>query len=242
MRLGKKNLVGADLGKRHAPPVENAKLWVRFCIVPPNVEVRRSTRRRRTVSAYRDGDKTVVMVPSRLSKAEEEQWVATILRRLAERERRRRPSDSALHDRAGELSRRYLDGLAEPVSVRWAHNQRSRWGSCTPDDGTIRLSTRLRGMPGWVLDYVLVHELAHLLVPGHGPDFWELVCRYPKSERARGYLEGFVAAANLPDEDDAGQEPMDGSMDGGAAEIAHEAPVAEVPMRALDDISCEAAG
>lgn len=168
--------------------------------VPPNVEVRRSSRRRRTVSAYRDGDKTVVMVPSRLSKAEEELWVATILERLAERERRRRPSDNALFDRARELSRRYLDGLARPASVRWVANQRARWGSCTPDDGSIRLSTRLRGMPSWVVDYVLVHELAHLLVPGHGPQFWQLVGRYPKAERARGYLEGVAAAANLPDE------------------------------------------
>jgi predicted metal-dependent hydrolase len=170
--------------------------------VPPKVEVRRSARRRRTVSAYRDGDKTVVMVPSRLSKAEEEQWVAAILERLAERERRRRPSDGALFERARDLSRRYLDGRAEPVSVRWAANQRTRWGSCTPDDGSIRLSTRLRGMPSWVVDYVLVHELAHLLVPGHGPRFWELVGRYPKAERARGYLEGVAAAAHLPGERD----------------------------------------
>ena len=167
--------------------------------MPPNVEVRRSARRRRTVSAYRDGDKTVVMVPSRLSKAEEEQWVATILERLAERERRRRPSDDALFERARDLSRRYLDGLARPISVRWVANQRTRWGSCTPDDGSIRLSTRLRGMPAWVVDYVLVHELAHLLVPGHGPRFWELVGRYPKAERARGYLEGVAAAPHLPD-------------------------------------------
>ncbi|GAA2094719.1 M48 family metallopeptidase [Actinomadura alba] len=202
------NLVAADLVKRGPPPVENAKFSVRFCIVPPNVEVRRSARRRRTVSAYRDGDKTIVMVPSRLSAAEEEQWVATILQRLAERERRRRPSDTVLHDRARELSRRYLGGDAEPVSVRWVENQRSRWGSCTPDDGTIRLSTRLRGMPSWVVDYVIVHELAHLLVPGHGPEFWELVSRYPKSERARGYLEGVVAAAHLPEMEDEDEDEM----------------------------------
>ena len=166
--------------------------------MPPNVEVRRSARRRRTVSAYRDGDKTVVLVPSRLTQAEEEQWVATILERLAERERRRRPSDEALLERARDLSRRYLPEHPEPASVRWVDNQRSRWGSCTPDDGTIRLSTRLRGMPSWVIDYVLVHELAHLLVPGHGSRFWELVAGYPKAERARGYLEGVAAAMHLP--------------------------------------------
>lgn len=153
------------------------------------------------MSAYRDGDKVVVMLPSRLSKAEEEQWVATLLERLEERERRRRPSDADLETRAHELSRRYLNGCAVPASVRWVDNQRTRWGSCTPDDATIRLSTRLRGMPGWVVDYVLVHELAHLLVPGHGPDFWDLVSHYPKAERARGYLEGVAAAANLPLQD-----------------------------------------
>lgn len=138
------------------------------------------------------------MVPARLSPAEERRWVDTILERLAERERRRRPSDTTLFERARELSIRHLDGRATPSSVRWVDNQRTRWGSCTPDDGTIRLSTRLRGMPSWVVDYVLVHELAHLLVPGHGPAFWALVNQYPKAERARGYLEGIAAAANLP--------------------------------------------
>jgi len=160
------------------------------------------------VSAYRDGDKVVVMVPSRLSKAEEEQWVATILERLRERERRRRPTDADLQARARELSRRYLDGRADPVSVRWVANQRTRWGSCTPDDRTIRLSTRLRGMPAWVVDYVLVHELVHLLIPGHGADFWELVGKYPKADRARGYLEGVAAAAHLPVEADAPDDEM----------------------------------
>ncbi|MEO5877883.1 MAG: M48 family metallopeptidase [Streptosporangiaceae bacterium] len=147
------------------------------------------------MSAYRDGDKTIVMMPSSLSKAEEEQWIATILDRLDQRERRRRPSDTALLVRAQELSRRHLGGV-EPASVRWVDNQRTRWGSCTPEDRTIRISSTLRGMPPWVVDYVLVHELAHLLEPGHGPEFWELVNRYPRTERARGYLEGVTAAAN----------------------------------------------
>jgi predicted metal-dependent hydrolase len=161
------------------------------------VEVRRSSRRRRTVSAYRDGDKTIVLLPARFSPAEEKQWVARMLDRLAARERRLRPSDDGLLQRASELSARYLGGAAAPRSVRWVDNQNSRWGSCTPADGTIRLSSRLRGMPGWVLDYVLVHELAHLIVSGHGPEFWELVDGYPRAERARGYLEGVAHAAHL---------------------------------------------
>lgn len=163
-----------------------------------SIEVRRSSRRRSTVSAYRDGDRTVVLMPARLSAAEEARWVSTMLDRLAAREARRRPGDAQLARRAAELARRYLGGGALPVSVSWAENQQSRWGSCTPVDRTIRLSQRLVGMPAWVVDYVLVHELAHLLVPGHGPDFWALVAAYPRAERARGYLEGVAATAGLP--------------------------------------------
>src|SRR3954466_12146049 len=79
--------------------------------VPPTgeIEVRRSARRKRTVTARRDGDKTVVMVPAGLTPADEEEWIATVLRRLAARERRRTPSDAALLHRARELSARYLD-------------------------------------------------------------------------------------------------------------------------------------
>ena len=163
----------------------------------PEVEVRRSKRRRRTVSAYRDGDRIIVMIPASLSRAEEAEWVETMLARLEKSERRRRPSDDHLLQRANGLSDRFLGGMARPESVRWVENQRSRWGSCTPGDKSIRLSARLQGMPPWVIDYVLIHELAHLLEPGHGPEFWAWVDRYPQAERAKGYLLGWSAAAQV---------------------------------------------
>jgi hypothetical protein len=175
-------------------------------LFPAPVEVRRSARRRRTVSAYREGDRTIVLIPARMSRAEERRWVSMMLERLARQDARLRPSDDELMARARDLARRHLDGRARPASVRWVTNQGSRWGSCTPVDRTIRLSTRLQGMPPWVVDYVLVHELAHLLVPGHGPDFWELVDRFPRTERARGYLEGVSATAELGIRDDADDE------------------------------------
>ncbi|MGL5830063.1 MAG: M48 metallopeptidase family protein [Angustibacter sp.] len=161
---------------------------------PVTVEVRRSLRRRRTVSAYREGERTVILIPAGFSRAEEDRWVATMLRRLQAQERRRRPGNTDLEQRARELSARYLGGQAHPVSVSWAENQRSRWGSCTPADGTIRISTRLRGLPKFVLDYVILHELAHLLEPHHGPGFWALLESYPRTERARGFLEGVQCA------------------------------------------------
>lgn len=163
----------------------------------PKVDVRRSTRRRRTVSAYREGDTVVVLMPARMTSDEEAHWVQVMLDRLDRRSRRPSTDDRALAERAADLSQRYLEGLARPATVRWVANQRTRWGSCTVADRSIRLSTRLHGMPGWVTDYVLLHELTHLLVPRHGPAFWEWVDRFPRTERARGYLEGVAAAAGL---------------------------------------------
>ncbi|NSC23771.1 M48 family metallopeptidase [Streptomyces albus subsp. chlorinus] len=162
------------------------------------VEVRRSARRRRTVSAYREGDRTVVLLPARMSADEEQRWVGVMLDKLAAQESRRMLDDADLTRRAAQLSEQYLDGHACPSSVRWVTNQNTRWGSCTPAEGSIRLSHRLQGMPEYVIDYVLLHELAHLLVPGHGPRFWRLLDAYPRTERARGYLEGVAAAERLP--------------------------------------------
>lgn len=159
-----------------------------------DVEIRRSTRRRRTVSAYREGERTIVLLPARMSDAEERKWVATMLKQLEEQERRSKPSDDQLWVRAQRLSARYLDGRAKPRSVQWVSNQRTRWGSCTVQDGSIRLSDRLQGMPEWVVDYVMLHELAHLLQPSHGPQFWELLTSYPEVERARGFLDGWSLA------------------------------------------------
>jgi predicted metal-dependent hydrolase len=166
----------------------------------PVVEVRRSQRRRRTVSAYRDGERVVVLIPDQFSRAEESEWVDRMLARLAARDRRLSRSDAELLARARLLTGRYLaefETAAAPASVRWVTNQSGRWGSCTPVDRTIRISHRIQDMPDWVIDYVLLHELCHLIVPSHSARFWRLVGRYPRAERARGYLEGVSAATGL---------------------------------------------
>ena len=177
------------------------------------VEVRRSARRRRTVTAYQEAGRTVVLIPAGFSAAEERRWVDQMVAKLRTREDRRRRtlgSDAELAERAAALSAAHLGGRAVPASVRWVGNQNRRWGSCTPADRTIRLSSRLRGMPEFVVDYVLVHELAHLLEPAHDDRFWALVHAYPRTERALGFLEGVEhgrgAPAPGPDDED-GADP-----------------------------------
>ncbi|KSW30051.1 M48 family metallopeptidase [Cellulomonas sp. B6] len=181
----------------------------------PVVEVRRSRRRARTVSAWREDGRTIVAIPARFTRAQEREWVTRMVERLAAQERRRRPSDAQLAARATELSRRYLGGRAVPTSVRWSTNQGRRWGSCTPSEGTIRISDRVRGMPRWVLDYVLLHELTHLLQPGHGEAFWAELEAYPHTQRARGFLEGCAFARDGDDaarEEDEEPPPDDGPL------------------------------
>ena len=166
------------------------------------VEVRRSARRTRTVAAFWEDGTAVVAIPARFTAAQEREWVQRMLAKLHKQgERRaasgRRPAtDEALAAHAAQLSAQYLGGRSRPASVRWVGNQNSRWGSATPADGTIRLSDKLRPMPQWVIDYVLLHELAHLLVASHNAAFCKLLEAYPETQRAKAFLEGVSYATS----------------------------------------------
>ena len=154
-----------------------------------NVEVIRSQRRTRTISATVRGDTVVVTIPARLTKAQEAEWVKRMVDRV-DRARRKatRNRDDELFARAQRLNVRYFGGELTVTGIIYVDNQRTLHGSCTPSTGLIRLSRRLSTLPRWVEDYVIVHELAHLVYGGHGARFWQLVNRYPLAERARGYL------------------------------------------------------
>ena len=153
------------------------------------MEIVRSTKRRRTISARLDGDRLILQVPAGLSAAEERTWAEKLGSRiLATRRRRELNRDGDLAARAQQLNERYFDGKLTFADVRYVTNQQHRFGSCTPSDGTIRIADRVAKLPPWVRDAVLVHELAHLAEANHSRRFWKLANRYPLMERARGYL------------------------------------------------------
>lgn len=160
------------------------------------VEVVRSPRRRKTVQAREVNGVLRVSIPATMTKHEEERWVSEMVRRI---ERRQATDQIDLRCRADDLATRFR--LPRATQIRWVTNQEWRWGSCTPSEGTIRISSRLVGEPGWVLDYVIVHELAHLRIRGHGPMFWNLVHRYGRAEQARGFLiaRGLASDEEVPD-------------------------------------------
>lgn len=162
---------------------------------PYPVRVIRSAKRHKTVSARVVKGAIQVRIPAWMSEEQEDRTVASIVARLEEK---RRCGGVDLEARARELARRF--DFPEPASIRWSTKQRHRWGSCTTATGHIRISSRLAEVPPWVLDHVIVHELAHLVVPDHSPAFHELLARNPLSERATGYLMAFD---NLVDEDPA---------------------------------------
>ncbi len=168
------------------------------------VQLVRSKRRKKTVAARLVGNTLKVMVPAGMTAEVEQTWVERMKARLL----RDRDLDQTstpggeLERRAKQLSQRYFAGQIDGFSIRYVTNQNHRFGSCTPSTRTIRLSHRLAEMPTWVLDYVIVHELAHLIEANHSKRFWRLVNRYPRTERARGFLmaKGLEQPDEVPDD------------------------------------------
>lgn len=154
------------------------------------VEIIRSPNRKKTVSAQLDRNKLIVRAPASMSDDVLQPIVAQLQQRLVRRAAKQQApaSDADLDTLAQQLNRRYFHGRLQWQSIRYVSNQKKRYGSCTPSQGTIRINQQLAQMPRWVLEYVVMHELAHLLEANHGPRFWQLVNRYPLTERARGYL------------------------------------------------------
>ena len=167
----------------------------------PEFRVIRSSRRKRTLHAYRQNGVIEIHIPDRLSRRQEFEVIPEMIDLVLKRENRLRKSDSALLDLSDLLLAEYLPEFNErPISVTW-RVMRERWGSCTTVDKTIRISERLNTAPDYALRYVLFHELIHLRIAGHGDDFHELLARYPEKDRAEAFLEGYEAgSAGSPEE------------------------------------------
>jgi hypothetical protein len=152
------------------------------------IKIVRSKKRVKTISARAVDGVFVVQAPARMSDADLQPVIQQLMDRWQRRARKKTLDDALLDRQARDLNRRYFGGRLRWESIRWVSNQEARFGSCTPTQGTIRISQRVGQMPAFVRDYVIMHELAHLLEPNHGPGFWKLVDQFPKTERARGYL------------------------------------------------------
>jgi len=165
------------------------------------VQIVRSKRRRRTISARLENDRLIVQVPAGMNPVDERAWAEKLgLRILKARRRQALNNDQALREHAQVLNRRYFGGRLQIHEIRYVTNQQKRFGSCTPSQGTIRIADRVASLPPWVRDAVIVHELAHLVEANHSARFWKLANAYPLMERARGYLMAIGADEFAADE------------------------------------------
>ena len=154
----------------------------------------RSARRKRNISAYRQGGRIIVSIPARMSKADERAIVPEMIAKIRSQESERTPSEERLMERTHELMASLAPEItARPASINW-RPMRERWGSCTSVDRTIRISDRLKLAPDYALDYVLFHEAIHLQHFDHGAEFTEVLSRFEDSELATAYLDGWEAA------------------------------------------------
>ena len=99
----------------------------------------RSPRRKRNISAYRQGGRIIVSIPARMSKADERAMVPEMIAKIRSQEASRTPSEEQLMERTDELLFSLAPEIKErPVSINW-RPMRERWGSCTSVDRTIRI-------------------------------------------------------------------------------------------------------
>ncbi len=157
----------------------------------PAYRVIRKERRRRSVSAYRQGGVIQIHIPAKMSRRQEIEIIPEMISMVLRREARERKTDLELMQIGIELLTQYLPEFdTHPASINW-RNMSERWGSCTTVDKTIRISDRLVGSPAYVLNYIIFHELIHLQVPNHDSDFYNYLSRYPDAVKSEAFLEGF---------------------------------------------------
>ena len=143
------------------------------------------------VNARLRDDTLLVSAPLHMPETVLAPLIADLARKLV---RRLRGQAVNAEEDALVLARRVATRFPAPVDiaqVRFVTTQQACWGSYSPTTRTIRLNASLRQMPRWILEYVVVHELAHTVHPNHAPAFWTLVRRvYPKTDQARAFLAG----------------------------------------------------
>lgn len=185
--------VGSDIDQNQSAGDESADVTLPG-IGEGEIIVIRSKRRKRNLSAYRQGGRIVISIPASMTKADERAMVPQMIAKIRSQEAARTPSESALAQRIDSLLSEFAPEILErPQSVTW-RSMRERWGSCTSVDRTIRISDRLQLAPEYALDYILFHEAIHLAHNDHGEQFTAILARFPDSELASAYLDGYEAA------------------------------------------------
>jgi len=153
------------------------------------IKVIRSSDRKKTIQAKMVGETLMVYLPLGMHHEEERKIIASMKEKIEKKKQKKQiNNDDYLIKKFNEFNIRYFQGKLKVNSIVFVTNQKRTRGSCTPNKGTIRLSHKLLEMPKWVLDYVIMHEMTHLVNHNHSKEFWAKVGEYQFTERARGFL------------------------------------------------------
>lgn len=153
------------------------------------IEIIRSSRRLRTVSARIVENTLIVSAPDTLSHERLNKIIVDFKLKF-ERKKLKEELDKKenLAAIASAINRKYFGNRLKINSIQYVTNQTSKFGCCNYRSADIRISHRVGMMPDWVRDYVVIHEMAHLIEPNHSKSFWDIVSCYGLAERARGFL------------------------------------------------------
>lgn len=161
-----------------------------------DIEVIKSDKRKKTVHAKIIDEKLQIFLPSTISKKEENYWIEKMKKRcMNKRKKQLLNTNSKLREYAEEINKKFFEGKLE-FDIEFVTNQNTRFGSCTSENKTIRISDKISDMPKWVQNYIILHEMTHLIYRDHSDNFWKKVNEYKYSERAKGFLIAFNYFSN----------------------------------------------
>lgn len=164
------------------------------------VKILRSKKRRRSVSGRMIKNILVVRAPENMPEIRLQEVIAELKARIERKCLKEELNKSEnLASRAEKFNKRYFENKLKVNSIEYVTGQKTRFGCCNFRTGSIRISHRISSMPQWVRDYVIIHELAHLVAPDHSKAFWDIVNRYKLAERAKGYLIAVGSFGTPPD-------------------------------------------
>ncbi len=165
------------------------------------IEIIRSAKRKKTIQAKIVDNVLRIYLPEGLSEKKEEEWINKLKQQIKKKQRKHKlNTTNELQKRAERINERYFNGCLD-FTINFVTNQNTKYGSCTPASKRIRISDDIADYPQYVQDYLIMHELTHLIHPNHSNAFWEKVNDYPYVERAKGFLHAtkFFAKNKLTD-------------------------------------------
>jgi predicted metal-dependent hydrolase len=156
-----------------------------------DIKITRSLKRRKTIGAQLINNILHVYAPHNISDEKLDKIIISFKQRFTNSLLKKKlNNEKPLKEIAEIINKKYLKNRLDisSISIEYVTGQTHKFGCCNYQNKSIRISHQIAKMPDWVRDYVIMHELSHLIEPNHSKLFWDIVSEYKLAERAKGYL------------------------------------------------------